>query len=360
MNPTAYNFCWPFAQPDNILLVIAIIVGKVLVFVVAAMLHVAYCTWFERKIIGHMQVRIGPNRVGPFGLLQPIADGIKLFFKEDVIPRPGVGSTRFRIVFKVAPLLVLFATLSSLAVIPVFEAFYISNINIGLLYILALSAVSTYGIIMAGWASDSKYAFLGSLRSSAQLISYEVAMGLSLVGVMMLSGSLNFIDIVKAQQTSWHGMYLIPQFLGYFVFMVSALAETNRAPFDLPEAESELVAGYFVEYSGMRFALFFLGEYIAMIVMSCIAVLCFWGGWGLPPILYKIFPALHDLPQSVKTLVEAVVFLCKVYSHLFLYYWIRATLPRYRYDQLMRIGWTVLIPLALVNIVITALVKYFF
>jgi NADH-quinone oxidoreductase subunit H len=359
MNPMNYNFCWPFAQPESSLLIIVIILAKVMVFVGAAMLHVAYCTWFERKIIGHMQVRIGPNRVGPFGLLQPIADGIKLYFKEDIIPSPGTGSTRWRIVFKIAPLMVLFATMSSLAVIPVFEAFYIANINIGLLYILALSAVSTYGIIMAGWASDSKYAFLGSLRCTAQLISYEVAMGLSLVGVMMLSGSLNFIDIVKAQQTTWHGMYLIPQFLGYFVFMVSALAETNRAPFDLPEAESELVAGYFVEYSGMRFALFFLGEYIAMIVMSCVAVLCFWGGWGLPPILYKVFPGLHDLPQAVKTAIEAVVFLCKVYSHLFLYYWIRATLPRYRYDQLMKIGWTVLIPLALLNIVITALVKYF-
>jgi NADH-quinone oxidoreductase subunit H len=182
-------------------------------------------------------------------------------------------------------------------------------------------------------------------------------MGLSLVGVMILAGSLNFIDVVKAQQSHWYGMYIVPQFLGYFVFMVSAFAETNRTPFDLPEAESELVAGYFVEYSGMRFALFYLGEYIAMIVMSCVAVLCFWGGWLLPPFVYNIFPALQE-NIWLKNTAEAVVFFCKVYFHLFLYYWIRATLPRYRYDQLMQLGWKALIPLALVNIVITAIVKY--
>ncbi|HMK43683.1 MAG TPA: NADH-quinone oxidoreductase subunit NuoH [Dissulfurispiraceae bacterium] len=338
---------------------IVIIVAKVAVVIAVAMLHVAYCTWFERKIIGRMQVRIGPNRTGWQGLLQPIADGVKLFFKEDIIPLAGTGSTRFRFVFKVAPLLMLFATLSSLAVIPVFEAFYIANINVALLYLLGLSAIATYGIIFAGWASDSKYAFLGSLRSAAQLISYEVAMGLSLIGVMILSGSFNFIEIVKAQQHQWYGMYVVPQFLGYFVFMVSAFAETNRTPFDLPEAESELVAGYFVEYSGMRFALFYLGEYVAMIVMSCIAVLCFFGGWELPPIVYKVIPGLQDIPSWAKNMLEAVVFFCKVYLHLFLYYWIRATLPRYRYDQLMGLGWKVLIPLAIVNIVITSVVKFF-
>lgn len=336
----------------------AIIVGKIVVVIAVTMLHVAYCTWFERKIIGRMQVRIGPNRVGWAGLLQPLADGVKLFFKEDIIPVAGTGSTRYRFVFQVAPIVMLFATLSSLAVIPFFEAFYIANINISLLYILALSAISTYGIFFAGWSSASKYAFLGSLRCAAQLISYEVAMGLSLVGVMILAGSLNFADIVKAQQQHWYGVYVVPQFLGYFVFMVAAFAETNRTPFDLPEAESELVAGYFVEYSGMRFALFYLGEYIAMIVMSCMAVLCFWGGWLLPPFVYKAFPVLQE-PSWIKNAAEAVVFFCKVYLHLFLYYWIRATVPRYRYDQLMQLGWKVLIPLALLNIVITAIVKYF-
>lgn len=295
---------------------VAIIIINIVVVVAITLLHMIYATYFERKLIGHMQVRLGPMRVGFHGLLQPIADGLKLFFKEDSVP-----ATDFKMVFALAPVFALFATMSSLAVIPFFSTCYIANLNIGLLYILALSAVATYGIIMAGWASNSKYAFLGGLRSAAQLISYEVALGLSLVGVMIMSGSLNFIDIVEAQHAHWYGMYLVPQFLGYFVFILAAFAETNRSPFDMPEAESELVAGYCVEYSGIRYSLFFIGEYIAMIVMSSVAVLCFWGGWTVPPILIDALPLLAVVPGIIW-------FLLKVYVHLFLFFWVRATLPR--------------------------------
>ena len=317
--------------------IIGIILVKIGVIVGIVMLHVAYATYFERKVIGHMQVRLGPMNVGPHGLLQPIADGIKLFFKEDLIP-----ANADKPIFYVAPIISLFAALSSLAVIPFFAGFVIANINIGLLFILAMSSLGSYGIIMAGWASNSKYSFLGGLRSAAQVISYEIAMGLSLVGVMMLSGSLNLIDIVKAQEKYPLGAFLFPQILGFFVFMVAAVAETNRAPFDLPEAESELVAGYFVEYSGMRFALFYAAEYIGMIVMSSIATVCFLGGWNGP----------FTIP-----FVPFGWFLIKVYFLMFLYFWIRATLPRYRYDHLMNLGWKVLIPLALLNIVVTGLIK---
>ncbi|KJR40548.1 respiratory-chain NADH dehydrogenase subunit 1, partial [Candidatus Magnetoovum chiemensis] len=250
-----------------------LIIIKVLIVLMAVMAHVAYATYFERKVIARMQIRIGPMEVGPYGLLQPVADGIKSFFKEDIIP-----SSADKTIFFVAPIIALMSTASSLAVIPFFEGFVISNVNIGLLFILTMSSLSSYGIILAGWASNSKYAFLGGLRSAAQVISYEVSMGLSLVGVIMMAGSLNLSDIVHAQANSLTGLYLIPQFIGFFVFVVSAFAETNRPPFDLPEAESELIAGYFSEYSGFRFALFFMAEYIAMIIMASIASLCFLGG----------------------------------------------------------------------------------
>lgn len=325
---------------------IVIIFMKIAVVVGVAMLHVTYATYFERKVIGHMQIRLGPMRVGPHGVLQPIADMLKLFFKEDIVPAEADKP-----VFKIAPIIPIFATLSSLAVIPFFEGFVIADINIGLLYLFAMSSLAAYGVVMAGWASNSKYSFLGGLRSSAQVISYEVAMGLSLVGVMLMAGSLNLSDIVKAQQQYWHGMFLIPQFLAYFVFMVAAFAETNRTPFDLPEAESELVAGYFVEYSGIRFAWYYAAEYLGMIIMSSIAVLCFWGGWTIPPVIADSIPALKAVPGIVW-------FIGKVYFHIFLYYWVRATVPRYRYDQLMALGWKVLIPLALANIVVTSIVKY--
>jgi len=275
--------------------------------------------------------------VGPYGLLQPIADGLKLFFKEDIIPADADKP-----VFYLAPIISLFAALSSLAVIPLFNGFVIANINVGLLFILAMSSLSSYGIIMAGWASNSKYSFLGGLRSSAQVISYEIALGLSLVGVMMLAGSLNLTDIVKAQEKYPFGMFLIPQIIGCSVFVISGIAETNRAPFDLPEAESELVAGYFVEYSGMRFALFFVAEYMAMIIIASVGIVCFLGGWNGPF-------AIPYMPFAW--------FFVKLWVLLFVYYWVRATLPRYRYDHLMNLGWKVLIPLALANIVITAFIK---
>lgn len=323
----------PFA-PFTGLIIIFVKIG---IIVGAVMFHVAYATYFERKVIGHMQVRLGPMNIGPHGILVPIADGIKLFFKEDIIP-----ANADKPIFYIAPIIAFFAALSSVVVIPFFEGFSIADINIGLLFILAMSSLGAYGIIMAGWSSNSKYSFLGGLRSSSQVISYEIAMGLSLVGVMMLSGSLNLTEIVKAQQKFPLGVFAIPQILGFFVFSVAAFAETNRAPFDLPEAESELVAGYFAEYSGMRFALFYAAEYLGMIIMSAIATVCFLGGWNGP----------FEIPY-----IPFAWFALKIYVLIFFYYWIRATLPRYRYDQLMNLGWKVLIPLALVNIVITGLIK---
>ncbi|MBI4684575.1 MAG: NADH-quinone oxidoreductase subunit NuoH [Nitrospirae bacterium] len=327
---------------------IGMILLKIAVVIGVALLHVAYATYWERKVIGHMQVRLGPIEVGPHGLLQPIADGVKLFFKEDIIP-----ANADKPLFYIAPVIFFVSTMTALSVLPFFEGFVIADINIGLLFLFAMSSLGAYGIIISGWSSNSKYAFLGGLRSASQVISYEIAMGMSLVGVMIMAGSLNLSDIVKAQQQYPTGMFAVPQFLGFFIFTVSALAETNRLPFDLPEAESELVAGYFTEYSGFRFALFFLGEYTGMLVMSSISAICFLGGWTVPQFITGWFPFLLQLPAWFWVLV----FLAKVYAFMFFYYWVRATLPRYRYDQLMSIGWKMLIPLALLNIVVTAMVK---
>lgn len=311
------------------------------------LLHIAYATYAERKIIGHIQLRLGPMVVGPHGLLQPIADVVKLIFKEDIVP-----SRVDKFIFKVAPLISLTAALSSFAVIPVNQNWVISDIDVGLLYVLGIAGLSVYGIVFAGWSSNSKYAFLGGLRSAAQMISYEVALGLSLVGVILMAESFNLTEIVNKQSEYWYGMFLLPQIIGYFVFIVAMLAETNRLPFDLPEAETELVAGYFVEYSGARFSLFYLAEYAAMFCMSALAAICFWGGWTVPPFLIEAFPFLEKVPGIVW-------FLLKLYFHIFLFLWIRGTLPRYRYDQLMAIGWKVLIPLALVNILLTSILKYY-
>jgi len=280
---------------------------------------------------------MGPMRVGWHGLLQPIADGIKLFFKEDIIP-----SHADRPIFYIAPVIGVIAALSSLAVIPMWEGFSLANLNIGILYILALSSLGSYSVILAGWASNSKYSFLGGLRSSAQVISYEIAMGFSLVGVMIMAGSANLGDIVKAQSEGW---FILSQPLAFFVFLMAAVAETNRAPFDLPEAETELVAGYFTEYSGIRFGLFFMAEYAGMFIMSALATVCFFGGWDGPD--FWIFAKVPGI----------VWFLLKVYGFIFFYFWIRATLPRYRYDQLMGLGWKLFIPLALANIIITGLMR---
>jgi NADH-quinone oxidoreductase subunit H len=310
---------------------------KILVVVTIFMIHLLYVQYFERKVIGHMQARLGPMRVGWHGILQPIADALKLFFKEDIIPAQSD-----RPIFFIAPIIGVIAGVSSIAVMPLWKSFSIANINIGVLYILALSSIGSFSIILGGWASNSKYSFLGGLRSSAQVISYEISLGLSLVGVMMLSGSANLSDIVKSQANGW---FLIPQIIAFFVFLVSAIAETNRVPFDLPEAETELVAGFATEYSGMRWALFFMAEYAGMFIMSSLAVVCFLGGWSGP-----------ELPLAGEY-SGLVWFVLKVYAFIFFYFWIRATLPRYRYDQLMSLGWKIFIPLALLNIIITGLLR---
>jgi len=316
---------------------ILIIILQIAILLAIVLLHVAYATYFERKIIGHMQVRMGPMRVGWHGLLQPIADGIKSFFKEDIVPEQADKP-----LFLMAPIVCLVAMLVSLAVLPFAKGWVLADISIGLLFVFAMSSLASYGIILAGWASNSKYTFLGGLRSMAQVISYEIAMGLSLVGIMMISGSLNLSEIVEAQGSSFFGMYLFPQLIGFFVFFIAMLAETNRVPFDLPEAETELVSGYCTEYSGIRYAMFFMAEYIGMMVMASIGTICFLGGWNGP----------FDVP-----LFPPLWFILKVYGFMFVFIWIRATLPRYRYDQLMSLGWKLLIPLALANILLTGLFK---
>jgi NADH-quinone oxidoreductase subunit H len=282
-----------------------------------------------------MQLRQGPMTVGPYGLLQPLADGVKLFFKETVIP---TGANK--IIFVMAPMITFVLALVGWAVIPFGDGLVLANINVGVLYLLAISSLGVYGIMMAGWASNSRYAFLGALRSSAQMVSYEIAIGLIIINVLITAGSLNLSEIVMAQEGMW---YIIPHFPMFMIFLVSILAETNRHPFDLPEDEATLVTGYNVEYSSMTFALFFLGEYMNMILMSAIATVLFLGGW-LPPL--NIFPL---------TLIPGPVwFILKICLVLFCFIWARATLPRYRYDQLMRLGWKVLLPLSLLWVVLTS------
>ena len=317
------------------LLPLIIIVAKILVIVVPLLICVAYLTYVERKVIGAIQLRKGPNVVGPFGLLQPFADGLKLLMKETVVP-----SSADQVVFVFAPILTFTLGLAAWAVIPFGQGLVLADINVGILYLFAISSLGVYGIIMAGWSSNSRYAFLGALRSAAQMISYEVSIGFIIITVLLCVGSLNLTDIIMAQKSVWFAIPLFPMFV---VFFVSALAETNRTPFDLPEAEAELVAGYNVEYSAMTFALFFLGEYANMILMSAMAVVLFFGGW-LPP--FDVAPF---------TLIPGPVwFLIKIMIILFIFLWVRATFPRYRYDQLMHLGWKVFLPLSLVWVVLTA------
>ncbi len=322
------------------LLPLIIIVAKILVIVVPLLICVAYLTYVERKVIGAIQLRKGPNVVGPFGLLQPFADGLKLLMKETVVP-----SSADQVVFVFAPILTFTLGLAAWAVIPFGQGLVLADINVGILYLFAISSLGIYGIIMAGWSSNSRYAFLGALRSAAQMISYEVSIGFIIITVLLCVGSLNLTDIIMAQKSVWFAIPLFPMFV---VFFVSALAETNRTPFDLPEAEAELVAGYNVEYSAMTFALFFLGEYANMILMSAMAVVLFFGGW-LPP--FDVAPF---------TLIPGPVwFLIKIMIILFIFLWVRATFPRYRYDQLMHLGWKVFLPLSLVWVVLTAGVLIF-
>ena len=306
---------------------------KIMAIIAPVMVSVAYLTYVERKVIGAMQLRRGPNVVGPFGLLQPIADGLKLFLKETIIP-----SGANKVVFLAAPCVTFVLALIAWAVIPFGEGMVLSDINVGILYLFAISSLGVYGVLMAGWASNSRYAFLGALRSAAQMVSYEVSMGFIIITVLLIAGSLNLSDIVRAQKDMW---FVIPLFPMAVIFFISTLAETNRHPFDLPEAESELVAGYNVEYSAMTFALFFLGEYANMILMAGLTTILFLGGW-LPPMDMVPFTWIPG----------PVWFAFKIAAVLFVFLWVRATFPRYRYDQLMRLGWKVFLPISLAAVAI--------
>jgi NADH-quinone oxidoreductase subunit H len=317
----------------------AIMLGEILSIVVPLLLAIAYLTYAERKVLAWAQLRKGPNVVGPFGLLQPIADGAKLLFKETVIP-----SGANRVVFIAAPILTFSLSLVAWAVIPFDHGMVVANINVGILYLFAISSMGVYGIVMAGWSSNSKYAFLGALRSAAQMVSYEVSMGFVIVTVLLCAGSLNLTAIVEAQRHLW---FVVPLFPMFIVFFVSVLAETNRSPFDLPEGESELVAGFFVEYSAMTFALFYLGEYGSMILMSAMTAILFLGGW-YAPLDWQPFTGV------LGHLWAGAWFAGKVAFVLFGFLWVRATVPRFRYDQLMRLGWKVFLPLSLFWLVLTA------
>ena len=313
--------------------------AKIVAIAIPLILAVAYLTLAERKVIGWMQVRIGPNRVGPLGLLQPFADVFKLVFKEIIVP-----SGANRSLFFLAPVLSLGPALAAWAVIPFDDGIVLSNINAGLLYILAMTSIGVYGVILAGWASNSKYAFLGCLRSAAQIVSYEIAMGFALVGVLMAASSLNISDIVRGQSGGFWHWYMLPLLPLFVVYLVSGIAETNRHPFDVAEGESEIVAGFHVEYSGVTFAVFFLAEYMNMILISTLASTMFLGGWLAPlPILNEIgIAGLHPLGDGFLWLFV------KICAMLFIFLWIRATFPRYRYDQIMRLGWKIFIPVTLV------------
>ena len=339
------------------------------------MLTVMILTLAERKVLAWMQDRMGPMEVGPYGILQPVADGLKLFFKEDIVP---AGANKA--MFTLAPILALVPAMIGFAVIPfgpaltvdvfgiTIKPFIISDINIGILYILAFTSIGAYGIILGGWSSNSKYSLLGGLRSAAQVISYELNVGLAIVGVLLLAGSLSLVKITEAQAGGfWHwfiwgarpdGFFPVhTQIFAFVVFVISAVAETNRVPFDLPEADSELVAGFMTEYSGMRFAFFFIAEYANMVLVSCVAASLFLGGWNAPyPGTILGYIGLEQLAW----MENVAWFTGKVYLFLFLFFWLRATLPRLRYDQLMRFGWKVLLPIALANIIVTAITAYFF
>src|SRR5579862_4963923 len=328
---------------------------KIVLAMFVLLTAVAYTVWLERKVVGHIQNRWGPTRVGPFGLLQPLADGVKFIFKEDLTP-PHV----YKPLYIAAPMIALIFALTSIAVIPVgnwvsiggiHTSLEIADVNVGLLIVLGITSLGVYGVALAGWSSNSKYSLLGGLRASAQMVSYEIALGLSLVGVLILAGSLNLREIVDAQGGTFWGF--IPrwnifqgQIVAFFIYLMAAYAETNRVPFDLPEAETELVAGYHTEYSAMKFAMFFMAEYANMITVACLASLLFFGGWHGPlfgpPILQAILPVFW--------------FFLRVFVFLFIYIWVRGTLPRFRYDQLMAFGWKFLLPLAIANLVVTAFI----
>jgi NADH-quinone oxidoreductase subunit H len=340
-------------EPITTYIVVSVV--KIVIALFVLLTSVAYLTWLERKLVGHIQTRWGPSRVGPFGLLQPLADGLKFIFKEDMTP-PHV----YKPLYLLAPMLSLTLALTSIAVIPIgnwvtlgsiHTPLEITDVNIGLLIILGITSMGVYGVALAGWSSNNKYSLLGGLRASAQMVSYEISLGLALIGVLILSGSFSLRDIVDAQGGTW--FHVIPrwnifkgQIFAFLIYIAAAYAETNRVPFDLPEAETELVAGYHTEYSSMKFAMFFMAEYANMVTVACLASLLFLGGWHGPvfgpPILQYILPVFW--------------FALRVFFFIFLYIWVRGTLPRFRYDQLMAFGWKVLLPLAIANLVITALI----
>jgi NADH-quinone oxidoreductase subunit H len=345
-----------------LLIYVLLSIAKIIVVLVILLTCVAYTVLLERKVVGRIQNRFGPNRVGPFGLLQPIADGLKLFLKEDIMP-----TSVYRPLYILAPVIALACALISIAVVPFganiqyhyhgmgIDLFEISDLNIGLLVILGITSIGVYGIALSGWASNNKYSLLGSLRASAQMVSYELALGLSLIGVVIRSGSLRLRDIVDVQAThgilSWN-VFGGFQIIAFFIYLISAYAETNRAPFDLVEAESELTGGYHTEYSSMKFAMFFMAEYANMITVSCVATLLFFGGASSP--------FGHLIPDFGGAVVHAILpilwFVVKVLAFLLLFIWVRGTLPRFRYDQLMSFGWKFLLPVAMANIIITSLV----
>ena len=324
-----------FSYLNDLIIPGSIIIAQILAVLMPVLISVAFLVYAERKVLALIQLRRGPNVVGPFGILQSFADALKLLTKENIVP-----ANSNKIVFLLAPIITMVLSLAGWAVIPFAPNWVIADINVGIMYLFAVSSLGVYGIIMAGWASNSQYPFLGALRSAAQMVSYEVSIGFVIITVLLCVGSLNLSKIVEAQETVWFAIPLLPMFV---VFFISALAETNRLPFDLPEDESTLVAGFFTEYSSASFVLFFLGEYASMILMSSMTVILFMGGW-LPP--FDIFP-LNAIPG-------VIWFVIKIIFILFLFIWVRGTFPRYRYDQLMRLGWKIFLPLSLLWVVLTA------
>jgi NADH-quinone oxidoreductase subunit H len=356
--PTERFFHHPEARENDLVSVESFVIASLIKTAIALFVlltAVAYTVWLERKVVGHIQNRWGPTRVGPFGLLQPLADGLKFVFKEDITP-PHV----YKLLYIAAPVIAVTFALTSISVIPIGNwitingvrtPLQITDVNIGLLIILGITSMGVYGVALAGWSSNSKYSLLGGLRASAQMISYEVSLGLSLIGVLILSGSFSLREIVDAQGGTFWGF--IPrwnifqgQIFAFFIYLTAAFAETNRIPFDLPEAETELVAGYHTEYSSMKFAMFFMAEYANMITVACLASLLFLGGWHGP-----LFG-----PPWLQSILPVFWFVLRVFGFLFVYIWIRGTLPRFRYDQLMAFGWKFLLPLAIANLVITGLI----
>ena len=333
---------------------LTIVTWKILFVMIGVILIVAFSTYFERKVIGSMQGRVGPNRVGPLGLGQPFADVIKLLIKEVVVP---AKSSRF--LFVIAPLLTLIPALATWAVVPLNDWYVIANINAGLLYVLALTSVGVYGVILAGWATNSKYAFLGAMRTAAQIVAYEIAMGFALVGVLMAAGSLNLGEIVAAQSGGFSNWFLLPLLPMFAVYWISGVAETNRAPFDVAEGESEIVAGFHVEYSGVAFALFFLAEYANMVLISSLTAVFFLGGWASPFEGWAISASLGEIPVLGLIFVGGFHWLFfKMAFFMYTFFWLRATFPRYRYDQIMRLGWKIFLPLTIFWIAVEAVMAW--